>query len=543
MKKLIKTNRKLNFSVLIIIVITLSFSCEDDFTTVGGEFINSLELPDPYVVENLTAYSDKVLSVQTNGLNNFLLGNFSDEVFGNSEVSILSQLELERTSPDFGMEPELDSVILTLPLFSRIIGFNEERNKDIYRLDSVYGGGSFRIKVYKSNYFLRNIDPGSDGSFNQGQIYYSDQYSEIQDNIEPIPIFESEVITPSDLTLTQVLYDQLDTITIDTLRVSPRIRLSLPNNTFQENIIDQLGSNNLVSQNSFKNFFRGLYIVAESTSDEGAMVKLNLNSNTPNSDTDADITLYYRSLRPPPSLEIVEDPEPILTYNKFRLNFSGINLNFYEDTNGIDLSNQDLEQGEENIYIKGGQAIVSIIEPFSGPDEDNNGVPDELDNLRAKNWLVNEANLLLYINEDIAGNLRQPFRIFAYDLDRERVLIDFNLDPSGSENPFTSRTNHLVPLNSEGLFYKIRLTSHINNIINNDSTNTRIGIVMTENVNQARILQVRESEINEVESLIESSISIPRGTALHGVITDPEDENYDRRLKLQIFYTDPNSQN
>jgi hypothetical protein len=81
------------------------------------------------------------------------------------------------------------------------------------------------------------------------------------------------------------------------------------------------------------------------------------------------------------------------------------------------------------------------------------------------------------------------------------------------------------------------MTSHINNIINNDSTNTRIGIVVTQNVNQARILDIKESQINQANSFIESAISTPRGTVLHGNLSP----NEEKRLKLQIFYTDPNN--
>jgi len=527
MKRLIKRNSTIKISLGLLLSLFIFTSCEDDFTTLGSGFVNSLNLPEPYVVENLAAYSDNVLSVQSNTLNNYLLGNFQDPVFGASEVSILTQLELESTNPDFGQDPVLDSVVLTLPLFSSLI------DTDTYQLDSVFGEGGFKISIFESNQFLRDIDPGENGEFENPQRYYTDQFSEFESNIETNPLVVSEQITLSDLTSTQILFDQVDSVNVDTLRLSPRIRIKLPNDFFNEKIINNQNSVNLVSQSSFKNFLRGFYIKTDNLTDGGAMIKLDFNNQ------DANITLYYRSLRPPPSLEVENDGELIETFNKFNLNFAGNTINLYNNSNTLDLTTQDTINGEENLFIKGGQGVVTIVDPFNGPDNDGNGVADEIDELRDKNWLINEANLIFYVNQNLANQIEnQPQRIFVFDLDRNRVLIDYNLDQSATNNPISSRQNHLGPLSDDdgNLFYKIRITNHINNIINNDSLNTRIGVVVTENVNQSRVLDIRESQISQAENFIESAISTPRGTVLHGNLSP----NEEKRLKLQIFFTEPN---
>ncbi len=183
MKILTKLNLKTRFVFSILLISLLFASCEDKVTTIGDDFVNSLNLPEPYVVQNLVSYNDKISSVQSNGLNNYLLGEFSDDVFGTTNASILSQLELQTTSPDFGEDPVLDSVVLTLPLFSRITGFDEDTNKDTYDLDSIFGNGTFKLQVYESNQFLRDIDPSATSNFDQNQLYYSDQLNEFQGNI------------------------------------------------------------------------------------------------------------------------------------------------------------------------------------------------------------------------------------------------------------------------------------------------------------------------------------------------------------------------
>jgi hypothetical protein len=540
-------------------------SCEDDFTNLGADFVNSLDLPEPYVVQDLASYSDNIKSVQSNTLSNYLLGEFEDPIFGNSKVSILSQLNLQTTNPDFGVDPQLDSVVLTIPLFGQITGTDEDTGKDIYRLDSIFGQGSFKLGVYESNFFLNSISPGQDGDFNEFQRYYSDQLNEIAPNIlfsNPLTISEendvivptqySEVITPSELNRTVVLVDRTDTIESvneqgDTIvdfgriRLSPRIRVKLNPDLFQDKILNQGNSINLVSQSSFINYFRGIYLNTQTVTDSNSKVMISTLLQKPRPDSplpEANITLYYRSQRPVASTVIVEEPEFEETFNEFSLIFRGNKINFYNHENEINLSGQDFENGEENIFMKGGQGVIAIIDPFNGPDADGNGVADEIDTIRTKNWLINEANLILHVNNDFMSNIpkeKQPFRVFAYDLDRERVISDFNLDPDNAKR------NHLGVLTDDdgNLSYKIRITSHINNIINNDSTNTRIGIVITPDVNQARVLDVRDSELDETNSFIESAISTPRGTVIHGNLSADED----KRLKLQIYYTDPNPNN
>ena len=528
MKILIDLKPVLKNSLLLILIVLFS-SCEDDFTTLGSDFVNSLNVPEPYVVENLASYSDKITSVQSNSLNNYLLGNFEDPVFGSSEISILTQLQLQRTNPDFGENPILDSVVLTLPLFSTLT------ETDTYRIDSVFGEGSFKISVFKSNQFLRDLDPGENGNFETPQVYYSDQLSEFQDNIENTPLTTSERIKPLDLNKTQILFDQLDSISIDTLRVSPRIRVKLDSLFFQQNILENQNSDVFASQNSFKNFLRGLFIKTEQIENGGALVNFNLNNE------EANITLYYKSQRFSPTVDPENQNELIETFNKFNLNLRGNTINFYENSNTINLTTQDTINGEQNLFIKGGQGIIGVVKPFSGPDNDGNGVADEIDELREKNWLINEANLIFYIDETLAQELDfKPRRILVFDLDRKRVLIDYNIDQSSTNNPFTSKLNHLGPLvtdtDENSSFYKIRITNHIDNIINKDSTSTRIGVVVTQNVNQPNTLKVKDSELNQAEVFLESAMATPRGIIFHGNLSPDED----KRLKLQIFYTEPN---
>jgi hypothetical protein len=527
MKKKINSMYKVTLrSLASVFVLVVLLSCENDYSEVGIDFINSLEVPPPYELENLVAYSEKYTSIQTNGFNDFLLGEYVDPVFGISKAKILTQVSLSQTRPNFGVNPTLDSVIFTLPFFSREIELG------IYELDSVYGEGSFKINIYESNQFLRDLDPGENGEFEANQIYYSDQEDEFSSNIQNAPLVTSDVIKPLELTDGVILFEQTDTNAVDTLNLSPRIRIKMPKEYFQEKILNPDNSQFLISNSAFRNYLRGFLIEAEQQQDVYSMSMFNLGS------ADANIILYYNN-----ETQVEEEGGTTTvdtTYSQFALNFSGNKLNLYDNNFNVDLSNQNTEEGEENIYLKGGEGSSAVIELFTGPDTDGNGVSDELDQLRENNWLINEANLDLYLNEEVATSIKnRSNRVFLTNLDDRRILEDYGRDPTASDNPNVSRVVHLGPLNVDengDRFYKIRLTSHINNVLNNDSTNVRLGLYVSSNVNQTTLVNTRNSQSEAFEFVPRSMLETPRGIVIHGNQSPVEA----KKLKLKIFYTETN---
>lgn len=517
---------KKTFENFILIIAVISFiSCEDEYNELGRDFINSISIPPVYELENITAYSEHYNSVQTNGLNNYLLGTYADPVFGLSEAKILTQVSLTNTNPDFGNDPILDSVVLTLPFYSR------EVEQNVFELDSVYGEGSFKLNVYESNQFLRDLDPGQNGEFESNQVYYSDQEDDFSANISNQALLTSEVIKPTDMTSGVVIYEQIDEDNIDTLSLSPRVRLKLPVSYFEDKILDPTNSEFLVSNNAFKNYLRGFLFEAEQQQPVKSMVAFNLNN------ADANITMYYRNVT-----ETQDDDGNTVeetSYRNYTINFNGNKVNLFSGNFDVDLSNQDIIEGEENIYLKGGEGASGIIELFTGPDSNNDGVSDELEQLRQNNWLVNEANMNLYVNDDIASTSKNRIdRVLLVNLDDNTVLEDYRRDPTATENPGTSRVIHLGPLEEDDngdLFYKIRLTSHINDLINNEADNVKLGLYVTSNVNQTNSLRVRNS-LSDAEVIPASMVTTPRGIVIHGN-KSPE---VSKRLKLNIIFTETN---
>ena len=130
---------------------------------------------------------------------------------------------------------------------------------------------------------------------------------------------------------------------------------------------------------------------------------------------------------------------------------------------------------------------MAVIDLFSGVDLDNNGVSDDLDALRANDWLINEANLEFYVDQTtMQGGDSEPDVYFYMILIIIKYCWIINLIIHLRSDPNLTQLNHLGKLERDasgnGVKYKIRITEHITDLIRNDSTNVRLGLVVSNNV-------------------------------------------------------------
>lgn len=508
-------NLLLPVGVLLLLTFAVS-SCQDDINSIGSEVIGS-ETPNGILDDShsLISYSKKIDPVQTNRLPVYQLGIYNDPVYGKSSINMLSQLTLEKADPKFGEEAVVDSVFVYVPYFSTATTVDSVTT---YVTDSIYGVSPINISIYESKYFLRDYDP-NDG-FEKPQNYYSDQG----------PIFESYL--GQELKRIEDFKPNSNGYTVEedetTKNLGPGLRVKLPIEFFQEKIIDKEGTPELRNDNNFKNYLRGLYFKVDSPTDDGSMFISNMK--------EANITIHY-------SVDGSGDDE---RDNKtFKLKFGGQTVNTFDNILNPNiesaLSNPDTLRGEQNLYLHGGDGIMSVVELF-GEDLNNNGVSDELEILRDKKWLINEANLIFYVNKELmTQGANEPDRIIIYDLKNSDVLADYNLDPTNSANESVNAfTNHFGKLkrgsDDKGDFYKLKITGHVSNLINKDSTNVPLGIVVSHDVKLATTQKLRETQEPGIQEIPSGSVISPRGTILHGNAS----QNQERRLKLQIYYTEPN---
>ena len=541
------------FSLFFIICLTLIFvqSCEKDFTSLDSDVINSdnaINFETSSIEYPIVTHSRSVEPVQTNNLPSFLLGYNNHTIYGESTASFVGQMVPDQYSPNFGENPVLDSVILTIPYFSRGIETSDE--DDItYELDSVYGDSPIKLSIYRNNFFLRSFDPY--GEFDDSQKYYSngslsDAELISQGQLEGELLFETNDFVPS---ANQINLTELDTLDVPFVsqKIAPaiRFRLDTPNDPYWENLIfDNEDDPVLLNEHNFKEFFRGLYIKVEGINSEGSTMLLNLAS------TNTNLTIHYTSDTPITDETDTSNEDDITSYqNDYVINFSGVLLNIFDNNFSVDVSNSDEVNGDENIYLKGGEGYIGLIDLFNGTVEDEVGDQvDAFDHFKSFFYddisdsslkLINEAYIEFYVNQNL--NLEnEPDRIFVYNYEQNTSLIDYFIDQSVSSATINAKINHLEPLQrvdddpqGQGIKYKIRITEHLNNIILLDSTNARLGLGTINDIAATSFFSILNDD--DDLQLASGTILSHKGTVLHGNQSQEED----KRPKIKIYYTEP----
>ncbi|MGF1556795.1 DUF4270 domain-containing protein [Paucihalobacter sp.] len=510
----------------------LFVSCETEFVSLDSDVLNNnnaTNFGNNSERFNIKAYTKLLGPIQTSNLPIYSLGVYSDPFYGQTTASVVTQITSSTLNPNFGVNPVLDSVVLTIPYFSRSVGVGED-NRLEFELDSVFGSDPIKLSIYENNFFLRSFDPNL--GLNEQQSYYSNGTTSESDFIDPSSLEGTLLHVVDELAPDNSLIVLENEEGEITGTLNPSIRVKFTNLEYWQNkIIDKQGEPELSNQSNFNNYFRGLYFKAEPINGIGNLMLLNLNQ------VDANITLYYKK-------------DPITEGNDkeattFTLTFSGNRVNFLTNEFVFPISDGDPINGDEQLFLKGAQGSLAVLNLFDGDEEGNSSILENLrndfknENDNTKKRLVNEAHLVVYVDQTATANLVEPRRLFLYDLTNNRPLLDYFQDNNNNTFPQASIINHLGPLQTtegKGVKYRFRITEHIRNIIFNDSTNVKLGLSVSGNVNLETINQYNVlSSSNEFNKIPLSSNITPRSTILHGNQSPIEE----KRLYLEIFYTEP----
>ena len=550
-----KTNIILKNIGLTILILGGLIACDKDFASLDSDVINpdnAINFSTDFEEYPVITSNKNIGPVKTNGLSSNLLGYYYDPVFGSSISNFVTQVSPSSFNPTFGENVVLDSVVLTIPYFSRLIETDEDGNST-YELDSIFGDTPIKLSVFKNNYFLRNFDPNSE--FNETQKYFSNASTSETNfinsvNLEGELLYQNDTFLPSQ---EQIILTEIDTVTNEPAvsnKLTPAIRIKLdnPNDTFwQDLIFNKEGEPELSNQNNFLEYFRGLYFKADATDVNGTLMMLNFLS------TEANLTLYYTSEFDDPDSDNVDDT--IEKTGTFVLNLNGNQVNFF-DNNFITIPDGDTVNGDEKLYLKGGEGSMAIVNLFNGDDEGNSIELEDFKKTFRKldgdafieenngdfvmKRLINEAYLEFYVDQTTVQG-EEPDRVYVFDLNNNIPLIDYLFDQSVSET--STKLDHLVPLqrvddepNGQGIKYKIRITEHLKNLVISDSTNVKLGLVVTTDVASINNFEL-QNDTDILNVIPSGTILSPRGTVLHGNNTS----NPDKKVTFKIYYTEPDN--
>ena len=595
---------------LILILITL-FSCTKEYNTIGTDILKSdtfktnVELVPINVVQKATP------PFKSNALPAYQLGSMNDNLFGTSEASFITQVNLSEISPNFGLWSQqrendgddsniavieenetVTNVYLDIPFFNNTFdsdgdgvidiydvdpndinsdsdgdgltdiqerangsdplnpdtdgdGITDDKDTDTqnpnagatqYDVDSLLGNrdASFKIKVQELDYYLRSYDPTD--NFESFQKYYSDETQLL--NFAGFTIHDDEVsIDTNEI----VIYkeDDPDTDDVDESeevkeRLTPRLRLPLDKDFFQRKIIDHEGSDDMTNADNFNIYFKGLVLQAYDFSDDLLMILDYSNAKI-------NIEYEYDKYNKNDTDDNTSDDTIDKVKANYELNLSGNQINVFNKSayNQDILNNLNSSENLSRVFLKGGEGLIAEIDLFT--DNDGNNVLDEI---RANGWLVNEANLTMYVDKDKineSGNLIEPFRVYLYDIDAKTPLPDYYIDNSTGPKKSNVKIVHsgILELDEDdkGLKYKIRISEHIKNIVRNDSISPKLGLAVSSSISNSVNTDVKTTDVMKYIPL--ATAINPLGTVLIG--PNPEPENFDKRMRLEIYYTEINN--
>ena len=404
-------------------------------------------------------------------------------------------------------------------------------------LDSIYGDreAEFNFRVERSTFFMRDLSP--DSGFLEVEPYYS--------NKSYTPEFVSDLLYEGVLEISDeeiLIYreDDPDTEDVDESlevdeRVQPGIRVALDPEYWQENFIDLEGSSELLSNANFREYFRGLHLSLTPVDSE-VMILFDL--------TQARLTVSYTyEVTDGDDIQLVDDDQELqLLSGGGNQQVQGNAVNNLrspeypaEIQDAFASGENSPEDNASRIYLKGGAGTYAEIELF-----DLLGGGEAINEIRQKNWIINEANLVFYVDReklDAAGVTEEPPRLYLYNAETNEPLYNIRTETNVEDTPFGIFLNYdglLERSGGKGLKYTVRITEHINNIIIRDSANATLGLNLTADIRLRGETQVLLPD-ETVKQIPTGSGITPLGTVLIGSNVDPEDE---KRLRLEIFYSE-----
>ncbi|MBU2948549.1 DUF4270 domain-containing protein [Zobellia uliginosa] len=425
-------------------------------------------------------------------------------------------------------------------------GFVANQFAKTFDLDSIYTNSrlydkatdenlTFNLKVQRSTFFMRDLDPNA--NFQEAQEYYSNQ--DLASNFFGETIYDSATGNPLSISSDQIAVAKQDDETTEDVNestqfnyLSPGIRVELDKAFFQENIIDKEGSTELSSQTNFKEFLRGLHFtLSEGSQDLMFLFNLkaaNITVTYKYDSADTDGVVSPQSKQKDLVLNFLSDSFSSTTGQLTSTDGNAANTFINESYPVEIMDNLDTEENASKIYLKGGAGSFAEIKLF---DEINSSTV--IKEIKANNWIINNANLVFYIADDNLG--AEPQKLYLYNTETNTSLPLSATDATGQLAEYDGALTTSTA--GKGIKYSVDVTTYINGLVLDDGENVTLGLTTTPNLflatNSSAMLENGDEQLLPVANTLS-----PLGTVLYGSAVDAA--NADKKLQLEIFYTETN---
>lgn len=508
-------------------------SCEKDFTDIGTSIISNTKFNTKDTILEVLVSNVPVESVRADALElgfqpfsgfqgQYLLGVHINDDYEDVEASIISQVIINTQAvlntyenPDkLLFATQIDTAFLRIPYQATLLS---NTDKPLYSLDSVVGDLPFTLNVYQINTFLSRLNPDDPSKINS---YTSDQpYEKIGSELNEIVDMDFLPSTKDTLIIVKRKASDGSLFDTDTIRysTSPTSEIAYPmaiiplKKSFAKDVfIDNFNNANFDSQATFNDYFRGILIEAKEKTNnptrEGSLISFDMSSPTQNLNPFIDV-FYTNTYFKENSSEI----DTVIKQN-YSFQLGGIVNNKFKMSDRTYPSNNEVKiQG-----LAGSEAKVEILKGT------------QLDDLRAKNWLINDASLTFYINQS-ADTTLAPNRLHLYKrgLNASSNVVISQIKDKNTEPSFFG--GFLQNENNKKDSYTFRITDHISDLLNGNTTyNPDLRLKVYNPTDQA--VTVSDTVLRPYNW---SSKAIT-------ILNHDKNANGVRRARLKISYTEKN---
>jgi len=417
----VKSNYKIQFLTLIVLVFVALTGCEEQ-SSIGVEVLPAGDL---ITVRNtfendISSFTHSEDSIRTDEPSKSLLGSFTDSIFGNTTIGFATQFRLY-DFPDFGKNPKADSIQLFL----------------YYRI--IYGD---TITKQKFNVYELESSLDVDTRYTQAVDLKSMSYDNVIGEYEYTPRV------------------RLDSTSKDTFYQVIKIPIDI---SLGEKLINA-DSLDMINNDVFLEYFKGLYIETEKLTGQGGAV-LTLEALSQGAFNGSALALFYSndSSRNEATKDTLIMPYIISTYSA-RVNH--IDHDYTETPFYHNLGSETVQDSLVYVQATGGLKSRILMEELSSWRD-------------SANTAINKAELIFQV-DTIASQVHKympPLQMLFTIVDStgvERLPIDYVFNPSfyggGLRSDYT---------------YHFNITQHLQKIIDGEAKNLGFYITPAQKNNEA----------------------------------------------------------
>jgi len=420
-------NNKLKIFCLSILSIIIISACNEEPNEIGLSLQPENEKYDIEIndTSTITSYSLIEDSVRTDETSKSLLGSFYDPVFGKTTAGFYTQFHLSSLGINFGDEPVLDSIVLSLAYAGYFGDTTTTQTLKVYEVTEDIN--------YDTSYYSNNV------------LQYDQNNPIANINFQPRPN---------------------DSVLIDTIKYPPQLNINLSNISpdFGNKILNA-SEDELTTNEKFNELLKGIYLCTDPVDviGEGAILSFSLVSQY------SKITLYYSNS---------ENDSLKYTFNidSYCGRFNNFNHNNYEDASQ-EFKNQVIEHdtilGDNIFYL---QPLGGVKAKISFPFIKNWS--------ESKNIVINKAQLVFHVNEEdlSINNYTPPAKLLLVKINDEGKYQSIS-DQSEGDSYYGGEYN------STDKEYSFTITRHIQSILNNNEINNDLYLLISgSSVNANRVL-------------------------------------------------------